>query len=124
VYAIGAVDPDFGWWPSINGPRHVFGLAFRQETQFNVRACRRPFHGFDRRDDPKTERGAGLQKPIEDTTPHRLIGKYRLAQLGHVFNGKAKRMHHVRRYAFVQLSYWPGTLVTFSKNSACVMSTP
>lgn len=113
MYAIGAVDPDFGGWPSINVPRHVFGLPFRQQTQFNVRACRRPFYGFDRHDDPKTERSAGLQKPVEGTTPHRLIGQYRLALLGHVFEREAKRMHHVRRYAFIQLAQLAGHLGDF-----------
>jgi hypothetical protein len=92
VHAIGAVDPDLGWWPSVNGPGHVFGLAFREETQFDLRARRRSFYGFDRCDDPKTKRSAGLQKPIEGTTPCRLIGKYRLAKLGHVSDRKAKRI--------------------------------
>jgi hypothetical protein len=56
-------------------------------------------YGFDKYDNPQTERGARLQKTVEDTTPHWLIGKYRLAQFDHVFDGKAKRAHHVRRYA-------------------------
>ena len=78
--------------------------TFRQDAQFDVRAAVGPSASFDGRDDPKTERGAGFQQPIQDTAPHRSIGEHGLALLDHVGDGGAQGVHHVVWNALIPLA--------------------